>query len=315
MRYALLLAAAVGALLLPSHSTAATQVFVLAGQSNMLGQDASGPNPSIGPAASFATAITAATGSAPTIVQCAVSGSFLSSWVPGGDLYQACLASTRQAVASGGEVAGVMFWQGESESGDQALATTWAARFGSFVSGFRGVFGADVPVVFAQLDTPTGVDPAVVPYWNIVQQQQASVSIARVSMVVTSDLPTVGEHVTATGYVTAGQRFAAAMVAWPRPAAPPPAPPTPPPAPAPPAPPTPVAAPVPAPPSGGGGPAPEPAPVVQPDPPPAPVVQPVAAAVVAPVSTAKARTVKKQPAARKQKKRAVKAKPVWRGRT
>jgi len=114
------------------------------------------------------------------------------------------------ALAAGG--AGVLFWQGESESSTWANASTWASRFTAFVASLRRDSNdPTLPIVFAQLDTPT-VDPAAVPYWSLVQRQQASVAIPNTAMITTCDLPTHGVHVTAAGYVTAGRRFATALL-------------------------------------------------------------------------------------------------------
>ena len=64
-----------------------------------------------------------------------------------------------------------------------------------------------IPIVYAQLATrSTGF-----PYWSVVQEQQARVSLPRARMVQSYDLPLVdGLHLSWLGQLTLGQRMARA---------------------------------------------------------------------------------------------------------
>lgn len=177
------------------------QLFVLAGQSNMVGASLSGPID--GPGIYFARDLARLKGSPIATIQCAVGGSPLAAWAgtdPAyGDLWAACLAKI-----AGRHVDGLLMFQGETDAAQEYTALSWGERFGGFVARARSDLGP-IPVVYGQISDLTD---AGLPYSETVQASQASVVLADTSMIVSSDLPRIGQHFTAVGYAEVGRRFA-----------------------------------------------------------------------------------------------------------
>ena len=155
-------------------------LFLLIGQSNMLGRDATGidaqvPDPRVGsynaagqwvvavepiytggngfgPGTFFAQAMLAAEpGTKVGLIPCAVGGTPLSRWVKGGDLYENAIRRAKAASAAG-VLAGVLWHQGESDSMDAALANSYEARVTQMFADLRTDLGApSLPIVVGQL--------------------------------------------------------------------------------------------------------------------------------------------------------------------
>jgi Carbohydrate esterase, sialic acid-specific acetylesterase len=214
------------------------EVFVLAGQSNMLGRgqpvsmgEASDPrllvwrqdggwqvavdplgDPSdgangVGPGMTFGLgAIQTLDPQTVGLVQCAVAGTTISKWMPPHSAYANCIEQVRQA---GGHIDGVLFLQGESDAANSSDAKKWAKRFGITLNAFRTDLGDDVPVVIGQIGKLSGF-----PYQKTVRDQQAKAATMYpgVAMITTRDLRTQsdGVHFTVDSYKKIGTRFASA---------------------------------------------------------------------------------------------------------
>lgn len=179
-------------------------LFVLAGQSNMVG------------ATDAIEARLRQQVPGARVVPCAVNGTTLLEWSPNLDpttLYGACVQKVR---STSGKVVALFFWQGESDAatpggdldaGRPLVPATWADQFATLVQAMRADLGApNLPVVFAQLATTT--QTSAFPNWDLVQAQQASVNLPGVSMIATEDLPLAdGLHVTSDGYEVSADRF------------------------------------------------------------------------------------------------------------
>jgi hypothetical protein len=196
-----------------THSATSVPVYVLAGQSNMVGAATDlypetkrvlmlyGENR--GPGYPFGQDIT--TGQV-VLVQCAVGGTSIDEWDPSSSLYQTCLSHTRSALAGDRYLAGVLFYQGEQDAVN-TVPISWAPKFTTIVNAFRADLGRQVPIVYAQVG-----QVALAPNLLHIQDEQKSVSMFRVSMVQTADLPTIdGTHHTSAANIELGQRFAQAM--------------------------------------------------------------------------------------------------------
>lgn len=186
--------------------------YLMMGQSNMTRmQESSAPNfvgwPSYETAPAIATSMN---DSDALYVQCGVASTPIVRWVPGADLFEACLAK----IPAGMPVKGAFYYQGEADAQAILLASgaAWAPKFESIVQGLRSrLSSSDLPVVFAQLATETR-GPAVYPQWAVVKQAQASISMVRVSMVMTDDSALIdGEHLDQASYSRVGQRMANEM--------------------------------------------------------------------------------------------------------
>jgi hypothetical protein len=232
----------VGAGACSSKSSLATpqQVFVLAGQSNMLGRavpvsqgaksdprllvwrkaggwqvavdplgDPKDKTNGVGPGMTFGiSAIHKLNPQAVGLVQCAISGTTISKWQPPHSAYSNCISQVR---AAGGHIDGILFLQGESDATNNADAGSWAKRFKVVLTAFRTDLGADVPMVMAQIGKINSSD---FPYQQTVRDQQtkAAGQSAGLTMITTLDLKTQsdGVHFTVDSQKTLGTRFAAA---------------------------------------------------------------------------------------------------------
>jgi hypothetical protein len=215
-------------------------VFVLAGQSNMLGRgfplsagDPSDPDlfvwrpqhnqgwtvatdpladpgrrdNGIGPGMTFGRAIAAAEPGTVGLIQCADGGSRLSDWAFGQKLYRKCLEQVRTSHA---QPVALLFLQGESEAVGEGAALNWERRFLKLAPHFKKDFGPGL--LLAQIGTLT--DPKF-QFDAIVRAGQADAAATLdIPLVVTSDLPMQpsGIHYTVSSYKTIGLRFAAAWL-------------------------------------------------------------------------------------------------------
>lgn len=85
------------------------------------------------------------------LVPCAVGGTPLSRWVKGADLYETAVARARAAAASG-VLKGVLWHQGESDSVNAELSTSYGRRLGAMFADLRRDLAApDVPIVVGEL--------------------------------------------------------------------------------------------------------------------------------------------------------------------
>ncbi len=85
------------------------------------------------------------------LIPCAVGGTPLSRWEKGGDLYQQAVERA-QAAMQAGTLKGILWHQGESESGSEERSRTYAARLSKMVGELRQELDApQVPFVAGEL--------------------------------------------------------------------------------------------------------------------------------------------------------------------
>ncbi len=162
--------------------TTKLDLFLLIGQSNMAGRGAVEPAdrepiphifslnrdlawvPAVEPvhfdkpfvgsgmARSFARTLLAAHPSASIgLIPCAVGGSSLNEWAPGGKLFTDALARAREAMKAG-TLRGILWHQGESDTGSEELASTYRERWNTMITALRKELGASaVPVLIGAL--------------------------------------------------------------------------------------------------------------------------------------------------------------------
>ncbi len=121
------------------------------------------------------------------------------------------------AASTMGEVAGILFFQGEADALDPVRfldrvlsADTYQAEFTRLIHAWRADLSQPhLPVVFAQIGSHTA--PEHLTHWTRVQEQQAAVSLPCVAMITTDDLPLRDAvHYTTESYQVIGERFAEA---------------------------------------------------------------------------------------------------------
>ena len=167
---------------------APTDIYLLIGQSNMAGRGATNaanrispervfkftrdgkwtegvepihfdrPNVGAGPGLAFGRAMADAK---PTVeiglVPCAVGGSPLSRWEPGGDLYSNAVERTRAALATGGSLRGILWHQGEADSWKRGNAESYARRLTHMVTQLRADLGVKyVPFIAGEVGAHYG---------------------------------------------------------------------------------------------------------------------------------------------------------------
>ena len=143
------------------------------------------------------------------LVPCAMGGSALHEWAPGAPLYEGALKRARAALGSG-RLSGILWHQGEADSGDRQRAESYLARFSTMVNAFRKELG-DVPVVVGQLG-----EFFQAPFVGIVNQQLARVplEVGRSAFVSSAGLGHRGDeiHFDSPGFREFGRRYAHAFL-------------------------------------------------------------------------------------------------------
>lgn len=155
-----------------TDAAAPTDLYLLVGQSNMAGRGAldeveriptervwkftltgewaeavepvhfDRPTAGAGPGLAFGRAMAdAAQETVVGLIPCAVGNSPLSRWEPGGDLYSNAVARTRDALATGGRLRGILWHQGEADSWSKAKAESYAQRLTNMVTRLREDLG------------------------------------------------------------------------------------------------------------------------------------------------------------------------------
>jgi len=85
------------------------------------------------------------------LVPCAVGGTGLNLWTPGGELYKNAIARMRVALKSG-RLRAILWHQGESDTGSEELARSYRERWTRLIESLRHDLGVpDVPVLVGQL--------------------------------------------------------------------------------------------------------------------------------------------------------------------
>lgn len=117
------------------------------------------------------------------------------------------------AAASNGTLAGLLFWQGESDTLKIYDAQAWPERFSNLIANFRQDLGdLNLPVVFGQLNSLTHPKH---PHWQRLRNAQATISMNKVAMVDTHSDAAGWQadkvHAKTSQYQTIGIAFANAM--------------------------------------------------------------------------------------------------------
>jgi len=100
----------------------------------------------------FAIELIEAGGFAPIgLIPCAVGSSPLSRWMPKADLYENTVATVKAALEYG-NLAGILWHQGENDSGSRDDAASYGERFSNMIENLRADLSAEsVPVIAGEL--------------------------------------------------------------------------------------------------------------------------------------------------------------------
>jgi sialate O-acetylesterase len=176
-----------------------------------------GANPGHAPYLQFARTLKRVLGCPVGLIQTALGGSSLGQWNPGdgtGDLFRNMVHC---AGLAGGQVRGVVWYQGESDASPE-LGATYGERFAHAVRSWREALGLpELAVVTVQLNRVTAPPTAEGDLgWSLVREAQrcASRTIPGVAVVPALDLPLSDQiHTSPAGNLILGERVARAALA------------------------------------------------------------------------------------------------------
>lgn len=151
------------------------------------------------------------------LIPCAVGGTPLAHWMKGGDLYRQALQRARLAMRDG-TIKGILWHQGEGDSGREETARSYGERLAKMVTELRADLGAgDVPFVagklgeFLKRESKSG-NPT---YWPVVNEQIATLPqrVPCAAVVESTGLKHRGDqlHFDTPSLREFGKRYAAAM--------------------------------------------------------------------------------------------------------
>jgi hypothetical protein len=153
------------------------------------------------------------------LIPSAVGGTPLSRWQKGGDLYQQALERAKAAMKEG-TLKGILWHQGENDSGAESTSTNYVARLSQMVKDLRADLGAgDVPFVAGKLglflvDKDKEGKPS---YWRVVNDQIAQLpqKAPNCAVVESTDLKHKGDqlHFDTPSLHEFGKRYAEKMQA------------------------------------------------------------------------------------------------------
>jgi sialate O-acetylesterase len=151
------------------------------------------------------------------LVQTSLGGSPLARWNPREEGPADLFDNMVQCVQKVGGARGVLWYQGETDAGNQADADTYAERFGDAVAAWREALSdAHLPVLTVQLNRVYGRDETSPnAWWTQVRQAQRRVAQTtdNVAVVPTLDLPlSDGIHTSPAGNMLLGERLARAAL-------------------------------------------------------------------------------------------------------
>ncbi|NUN98550.1 MAG: sialate O-acetylesterase [Candidatus Omnitrophica bacterium] len=162
----------------------------------------------------FAKQMVARTGVPVGLIPCAHGGTSMTQWDPklrgnGGDSLYGSLLGALKAV--GGRIAGVLWYQGEGDSGGDQPAM-YTQRFTELIQALREDAGnPNLPFYYVQIGTFAHPNKALVPGWNSIQEQQRKLeeTVPNTAVVASVDLPLDDLiHIGTEGLKRLGKRLA-----------------------------------------------------------------------------------------------------------
>lgn len=172
----------------------------------------------VGPALAFGKAMAERNpGVTIGLVSCAVGGTPLKRWEPGGDLYSNAVQRARLALRDG-TLKGILWHQGESDSGAAANANSYGERLGKMVQAIRADLAApNLPFVAGQIgEFLYDRSPGHSPYARVVNEAIAKLpeQIPAAGCAPSQGLKDKGDalHFDAVSQREFGRRYAAEML-------------------------------------------------------------------------------------------------------
>lgn len=150
------------------------------------------------------------------LVPAAMGGSSLDEWKPGGTLFTQAVRRAK-AAAPAGVFCGILWHQGESDSGKEELARSYITRWVPMMTALRAELGApELPVVVGQLGEFLRTTPEGSPYSGLVNEQLALLPLRarHVAFASSAGLKDKGDsvHFNTPGQHEFGRRYALAYL-------------------------------------------------------------------------------------------------------
>ncbi|MGI6028823.1 MAG: sialate O-acetylesterase [Candidatus Heteroscillospira sp.] len=143
-------------------------------------------------AAGFADAYQRFSGAQVGLIPCAYGGSKLSQWMPGENLFDHAVFQTKLALRDS-RLAGILWHQGESDSGTAAEADSYFERFSSMTEALRRELDAnDVPLIVGELGDFVGnFENGKYSFYERVNEalRRAAAELPRCAIAPAADLP------------------------------------------------------------------------------------------------------------------------------
>lgn len=171
------------------------------------------PNSAVSPGLVFGKRMKQALGVPVGLISAAQGGTPLRSWNPAEEDCYLFREMVRKVAATGG-AAGMIWYQGCNETGDEAESRGYLGKFTQTVSLWRETLG-NIPVITCQLNRHAWKDGGSDRNWGLVReaQRQAALAIGGVSVVPTLDLGTSdGIHNSSASCIVIGERLAKEML-------------------------------------------------------------------------------------------------------
>lgn len=233
---------------MPPKSKASFHIYLLMGQSNMVGRDTAGMEqgassprilslqpdgrwvvakdplhapeghipPGRGPGMSFAIEMLSGDPNVTIgLIPCAVGGTSLKRWMKGGDLYEKAVVRAKIASAYG-VISGVLWHQGEADTTKFPAAESYEARLRQMLNDLRGDLGGpELPIVVGQLGEFLALSPEKYPYQENVRTaiKHISETVPNVGYADSTELDHKGDklHFNGKSQILFGKRYAEAM--------------------------------------------------------------------------------------------------------
>ncbi|KAJ6310480.1 hypothetical protein OIU76_015246 [Salix suchowensis] len=128
---------------------------------------------------SFANAVKDRINGAVGLVPCAVGGTAIKEWARGEELYENMVRRAKESVKDGGEIKGLLWFQGESDTSTQIEANAYRGNMEKLIENVREDLGLpSLPII--QVAIASGLDDN---YMEKVREAQLNINLPNVACV------------------------------------------------------------------------------------------------------------------------------------
>ncbi|KAJ6671186.1 ESTERASE putative (DUF303)-RELATED [Salix viminalis] len=144
----------------------------------------------VGPGMSFANAVKDRINGAVGLVPCAVGGTAIKEWARGEELYENMVKRAKESVKDGGEIKGLLWFQGESDTSTQIEANAYRGNMEKLIENVREDLGLpSLPII--QVAIASGLDDN---YMEKVREAQLNINLPNVACVDAKGLDLNEDH-------------------------------------------------------------------------------------------------------------------------